>query len=68
MKCPDCGSARIEVTNVWLAGQVIRRRHRCRDCGKVFHSREVLEAPNPEGRPKKLATGSNKTHCHVKNS
>jgi len=66
VNCPHCGSPNWEVTNVWLAGQIVRRRHKCLGCGRAFHTREVLEAANPRGRPRKIATGSNKTHCHVK--
>lgn len=67
MKCPHCGSVNFEVTNVWLAGQIVRRRMRCLGCGKPFHSRETLESPKPRGRPPKFATGSNYLQREVKN-
>jgi len=67
MKCPHCGSTKFKVTNVWLAGEIIRRRHRCAQCGRIFHSRETLDGPPPRGRPPKFATGSNYLHSHVKN-
>jgi phage FluMu protein Com len=39
--CPRCKALRMFVTHTWPKRKGIRRRRRCRDCGKVQYTTET---------------------------
>ena len=38
----NCKHPHIEVIQTWRAGQIVRRRRQCRDCGETFLTSENI--------------------------
>ncbi|WP_281680142.1 NrdR family transcriptional regulator [Synergistes jonesii] len=45
MICPNCGS-KMNVNNTEDLLDIVRRKRRCKNCGKYFITYEVLERPS----------------------
>lgn len=48
LRCPDCQSVRLIVVDTRPHGQTVRRRRRCKSCGRNFFTREFPEKILPD--------------------